>query len=317
METKCKKILITGGAGFIGSHLCKSLLNQGHQVACLDNFFTSSKKNISHLLDDKNFTLIEHNINEDLPKEIIGQIDMIYNLACPASPVHYQLDPVKTIKTNTLGIINILELARKNKAKILQASTSEVYGDPKEHPQKESYWGNVNCIGVRSCYDEGKRCAETLFMDYHRRYGLDIKIIRIFNTYGPNMALSDGRVVSNFIIQALKDEDMTIYGDGSQTRSFQYVDDLIKAMAKLMDTSEFIGPVNVGNPQEISIKDLASKIISLTNSNSKIKFSVLPKDDPIRRWPDISLAKKVLGWEPKISLEEGLKKTINYFKGKI
>lgn len=309
------KILITGGAGFIGSHLCEYFTSQGENVVCLDNFFTSSKNNIVHLFGKRNFVLIEHDINEPMPEEKIGKLDRIYNLACPASPVQYQRNAIYTIKTNTVGVINILELAKKNKARILQASTSEVYGDPKEHPQKEIYWGNVNCIGVRSCYDEGKRCAETLFMDYRRQHGLNIKIIRIFNTYGPNMALDDGRVVSNFIIQALRGEDITIYGDGSQTRSFQYIDDLIDAMVKMMNApSNFVGPLNAGNPQEITIKNLAEKIILLTKSRSRIIFLSLPEDDPARRCPDISLAKKVLKWEPKVSLEEGLKKTINYFK---
>lgn len=316
MKASPKRILITGGAGFIGSHLCKYLLNQGKQVICLDNFFTSSKENIEHLLNNKDFVLIERDINESLSK--LDNLDRIYNLASPASPVHYQSSPIETIKTNTLGVFNVLELAKKKQVRILQASTSEVYGDPQEHPQKESYWGNANCVGVRACYDEGKRCAETLFMDYHRQYGLEIKIARIFNTYGPNMVLNDGRVVSNFIIQALKGEDLTIYGDGSQTRSFQYVDDLIEAMTKFMDTPRKItGPLNMGNPQEISIKDLAEKIISLTKSKSRISYKPLPEDDPVRRCPDISLARKVLNWEPKVSLEEGLKKTINYFKTKI
>lgn len=311
------KILVTGGAGFIGSHLCEYLLNQGNEVICLDNFSTSSKDNIKHLLKNKNFKLIEHNINASLPKEEINKLDKIFNLASPASPIHYQSAPVETIKTNTLGVFNILELAKKNKARILQASTSEVYGDPKEHPQKESYWGHANCIGVRACYDESKRCAETLFMDFYRQYGLDIKIVRIFNTYGPNMALDDGRVVSNFIIQALKGEDITIYGDGSHTRSFQYVDDLIELMVKFMsDPIKITGPLNAGNPQEITVKDLAEKIISLTKSKSKMVFLSLPEDDPIRRCPDISLAKRALAWEPKVSLEDGLNKTINYFKKK-
>jgi len=311
------KTLITGGAGFIGSHLCEFLLNQGNKVVCLDNFFTSSKKNIEHLLNNKNFLFIEHDINKDLPEKKIGKLDRIYNLACPASPKHYQSNPIETIKTNTLGVINVLKLAKKSEAQVLQASTSEVYGDPKEHPQKENYWGHSNPIGIRSCYDEGKRCAETLFMDYHRQYGLDIKIIRIFNTYGPNMALDDGRVISNFIVQALKGEDITIYGDGSQTRSFQYIDDLIEAMIKFMNIPKLVGPINIGNPQEITVKNLANRIISLTGSDSKIKFLSLPEDDPVRRWPDISLAKKILNWEPKISLDEGLTRTINYFKLKL
>ena len=309
------RILVTGGAGFIGSHLCERLLSQGNKVICLDNFLTSSKSNIKHLLKNKNFNLITHDINKPFPEGKIGKIDAIYNLACPASPIWYQRDPIMTLKTNTIGVFNVLELARKNKAKILQASTSEVYGDPKEHPQTENYWGNVNCIGLRSCYDEGKRCAETLFMDYHRRYGLNVKIVRIFNTYGPRMAQDDGRVISNFIVQALKNENLTIYGNGKQTRSFQYIDDLINAIIKMMDAPKnFIGPLNLGNPHEIIIKDLAEKVICLTNSKSRIKFCSLPEDDPTKRRPDISLAKKILNWEPRVSLNDGLMKTINYFK---
>jgi len=308
------RILVTGGAGFIGSHLCERLLSQGNKVICLDNFLTSSKSNIKHLLKNKNFNLITHDINKPFPEGKIGKIDAIYNLACPASPIWYQRDPIMTLKTNTIGVFNVLELARKNKAKILQASTSEVYGDPKEHPQTENYWGNVNCIGLRSCYDEGKRCAETLFMDYHRRYGLNVKIVRIFNTYGPRMAQDDGRVISNFIVQALKNENLTIYGNGKQTRSFQYIDDLINAIIKMMDAPKnFIGPLNLGNPHEIIIKDLAEKVICLTNSKSRIKFCSLPEDDPTKRRPDISLAKKILNWEPKVSLDDGLMRTINYF----
>jgi len=310
------KILVTGGAGFLGSHLCEYLLNQGHQVICLDNFFTSKKENIAHLLKNPNFKLIRHNINYPLPEKKIGKIDRIYNLACPASPIHYQFDPVETVKTNVVGVVNVLEFARKMGARALQASTSEVYGDPKEHPQKETYRGSVNPIGPRACYDEGKRCAETLFMDYYRQYGLEIKIVRIFNTYGPRMAVGDGRVVSNFIVQALSEENITIYGDGKQTRSFQYVSDTIEAMVKMMETTkDIIGPINIGNPQEITINDLAEKILSLTKSEKKLFFLPLPENDPIHRQPDISLAKKILGWEPKISLDEGLIQTINYFRG--
>lgn len=306
-----KRILVTGGAGFIGSHLCEKLLQENNFVICLDNFFTGSKKNIEHLLDNKNFQLIEHDVT--LPYDI--EVDEIYNLACPASPPHYQYDPVKTIRTSVLGIINMLDLAKKYNAKILQASTSEIYGDPIVHPQVESYWGNVNPIGVRSCYDEGKRCAETLMMDYHRQFNVDIRIVRIFNTYGPNMALNDGRVVSNFIVQALENKDITIYGDGSQTRSFCYVSDLIDGLVKMMENPQlFIGPVNLGNPQETSILDFAKYIISLTNSSSKIIFKELPSDDPVQRKPNIELAKKELDWEPKVNAEEGIKNTINYFE---
>lgn len=306
-----KRILVTGGAGFIGSHLCEKLLQEDNFVICLDNFFTGSKKNIEHLLDNKNFQLIEHDVT--IPYDI--EVDEIYNLACPASPPHYQYDPVKTIRTSVLGIINMLDLAKKYNAKILQASTSEIYGDPIVHPQVESYWGNVNPIGVRSCYDEGKRCAETLMMDYHRQFNVDIRIVRIFNTYGPNMALNDGRVVSNFIVQALENKDITIYGDGSQTRSFCYVSDLIDGLVKMMENPQlFIGPVNLGNPQETSILDFAKYIISLTNSSSKIIFKELPSDDPVQRKPNIELAKKELDWEPKVNAEEGIKNTIKYFE---
>jgi UDP-glucuronate decarboxylase len=305
-----KKILVTGGAGFIGSHLCKKLLEQGNEVICLDNFFTGNKDNILNLLDNKRFELLRHDITFPLYLEV----DEIYNLACPASPIHYQFDPVQTTKVSVHGAINMLGLAKRTKAKILQASTSEVYGDPKIHPQVESYWGNVNPIGPRSCYDEGKRCAETLFFDYWRQHKLDIRVVRIFNTYGPNMHLDDGRVVSNFIVQALQDKDITIYGDGSQTRSFCYVDDLIRGMIKMMENDKgFLGPVNLGNPQEFSIKELAEKIIKVTESKSKLVYKSLPEDDPKQRQPDISLAKKELDWEPKISLEEGLKRTIDYF----
>ena len=309
-----KRILITGGAGFIGSHLCERLLNEGNDVICLDNFFTGSKDNIRHLLDNNRFELVRH----DITKEYFIEVDEIYNLACPASPPHYQYNAIKTIKTSVLGMINMLGLAKRCKARILQASTSEVYGDPLIHPQIESYWGNVNPIGIRSCYDEGKRCAETLMMDYHRQNKTDIRIVRIFNTYGPNMDLNDGRVVSNFIVQALKNEDITIYGDGSQTRSFCYVDDLIDGMIKMMNnTNGFIGPVNLGNPSERTILDFAKLIIKLTNSNSKIIHKPLPLDDPSKRQPDITLAKKELNFEPKVDIEEGLIKTIEYFKNKL
>ncbi|MEK7575987.1 MAG: UDP-glucuronic acid decarboxylase family protein [Patescibacteria group bacterium] len=311
MKSLKKTILITGGAGFIGSHLCKKLLADSHKVICADNFFTGSKENILNLLDNKRFELLRHDITFPLYVEV----DEIYNLACPASPIHYQLDPVQTTKTSVHGAINMLGLAKRTKAKILQASTSEVYGDPAIHPQVESYWGNVNPIGTRSCYDEGKRCAETLFFDYWRQYKLDIRIVRIFNTYGPNMLPNDGRVVSNFIVQALRGEDITIYGDGRQTRSFQYIDDLIEGMVKMMNNNKnFIGPVNLGNPDEFNIKELAEKIIKLTDSKSKIVYKELPLDDPKQRQPDISLAKEKLDWDPKINLEEGLLRTINYFK---
>lgn len=310
-----KKILVTGGAGFIGSHLCERLLNEGNDVICLDNYFTGSKDNIRHLLDSHNFELVRH----DVTTPYYAEVDEIYNLACPASPPHYQYNPIKTMKTSIYGAMNMLGLAKRTKAKILQASTSEVYGDPAIHPQVESYWGNVNPIGIRSCYDEGKRAAETLFMDYHRQNGVRIKVIRIFNTYGPRMNPNDGRVVSNFIVQALRGEDITIYGDGQQTRSFQYVDDLIEAMTRMMGTDDcFIGPVNTGNPGEFTMLELAEKVIELTNSKSNIVFHSLPSDDPKQRKPDIALAKEMLnGWEPKIKLEEGLKKTITYFEKKI
>ena len=305
-----KKILVTGGAGFIGSHLCKKLLEQNNEVLCLDNYFTGSKMNVLSMLDNPMFELIRH----DIVNPYIAEVDEIYNLACPASPIHYQHNPIQTVKISVMGAINMLETAKTTDAKILQASTSEVYGDPKIHPQVESYWGNVNPIGERSCYDEGKRCAETLFMDYHRQCDLKIKIIRIFNTYGPNMHPNDGRVVSNFIVQCLKNEDITIYGDGNQSRSFQYVDDLIEGMVRMMATSDsFIGPVNIGNPNEFTILELAQTVIKLTNSKSKLIFKSLPKDDPQQRRPDISLAKEKLDWSPKIELEEGLKKTIDYF----
>ena len=305
-----KKILVTGGAGFIGSHLCKKLLEENNEVLCLDNYFTGSKMNILPLLDNPMFELIRH----DIVNPYIAEVDEIYNLACPASPIHYQHNPIQTVKISVMGAINMLETAKATGAKILQASTSEVYGDPKIHPQVESYWGNVNPIGERSCYDEGKRCAETLFMDYHRQSQLKIKIIRIFNTYGPNMHPNDGRVVSNFIVQCLRNEDITIYGDGNQSRSFQYVDDLIEGMTKMMATpNEFIGPVNIGNPTEFTILELAQTVINLTNSKSKLIFKRLPMDDPQQRRPDITLAKEKLNWTPKIELEEGLKKTIEYF----
>ncbi|OAV76020.1 Polymyxin resistance protein PmrI [Bacteroidales bacterium Barb7] len=306
-----KQTVVTGGAGFIGSHLCERLLKEGNTVICIDNYFTGRKQNIVHLLDNPYFELVRHDIT--FPYYI--EADEIYNLACPASPVHYQFDPVSTVKTSVIGAINMLGLAKRIKARILQASTSEVYGDPSVHPQKESYWGNVNPIGIRSCYDEGKRCAETLFMDYHRQNRVDIKIIRIFNTYGTNMRPDDGRVISNFIVQALKGEALTIYGDGTQTRSFQYVDDLIEGMIRMMATEHFTGPVNIGNPNEFTMLELAEMVIRLTNSPSKIIFQPLPADDPKQRRPDISLAKEKLnGWEPKIPLEEGLRRTIDYFR---
>ena len=309
-----KKILITGGSGFLGSHLCEKLLNSKNHILCVDNYFTSSKKNISHLLDHSNFETLRH----DITFPLYAEVDEIYNLACPASPVHYQRDPVQTTKVNVLGAINMLGLAKRTKAKIFQASTSEVYGDPKISPQKESYWGNVNPIGVRSCYDEGKRAAETLFFDYHRQHKLSIKIARIFNTYGPKMANNDGRVVSNFIIQCLKNKPITIYGDGSQTRSFCYVDDLIQGIISLMKSqSSVTGPINLGNPNELTIKQIATTIKEITGSRSKLIFKKLPSDDPIQRKPDISLAKKILNWKPTTNLNEGLKKTISYFEKKI
>lgn len=307
-----KKVLVSGGAGFIGSHLCTRLVNEGHEVICLDNFFTGSKKNIEHLFDKPNFRLVEHDVIYPYCEK---EIDEIYNLACPASPIHYQYDPIQTTKTAVIGAWNMLGLAKQTGAKILQASTSEVYGDPVVHPQPENYWGNVNPIGERSCYDEGKRCAETLFMDYHRKHGIRIKIVRIFNTYGPNMLAHDGRVVSNFVVQALNNKDITIYGDGMQTRSFQYIDDFIEGMVRMMDSrDDFIGPVNIGNPGEFTILELAEKVIKLTNSKSKIIFQPLPFDDPKQRKPDITLAKKELGWAPCIPLDEGLKRIISYFK---
>ena len=305
-----KRILVTGGAGFIGSNLCKRLVKEGHDVICLDNYFTGSKENVRDLLDYHNFELVRHDVTEPY----YAEVDEIYNLACPASPPHYQYNPIKTMKTSIYGAMNMLGLAKRTKAKILQASTSEVYGDPAIHPQVESYWGNVNPIGIRSCYDEGKRAAETLFIDYYRQNNVRIKIIRIFNTYGPQMNPNDGRVVSNFIVQALKGENITIYGDGTQTRSFQYVDDLIEAMTRMMATDDnFIGPVNTGNPGEFTMLELAKKIIDLTGSKSQIVYKPLPSDDPKQRKPDITLAKEKLNWEPKVKLEEGLIKTINYF----
>jgi len=307
-----KQILVTGGAGFIGSHLCARLLSEGHSVICLDNFFTGSRSNILPLIGHKFFEVVRHDVT--LP--YYAEVDEVYNLACAASPIHYQFDAIQTVKTSVMGAINMLGNASRTKAKILQASTSEVYGDPFEHPQKESYWGNVNPIGIRSCYDEGKRVAETLFMDYHRINNVRIKIIRIFNTYGPNMHPNDGRVVSNFIVQALQGQDLTIYGDGSQTRSFQYVDDLVEGMIRMMATDDsFVGPVNIGNPNEFTIRELAEKVIQMTGSTSKIAYRPLPHDDPKQRRPDISLAKKRLDWEPTIQLEQGLQKTIEYFKG--
>jgi len=310
MKISNKRILITGGAGFLGSHLCESLVLEGHDILCVDNCFTGTKNNITHLLNKPNFEFIRH----DITFPIYLEVDEIYNLACPASPIHYQFDPVQTTKTSVHGAINVLGLAKRVKAKILQASTSEVYGDPEVHPQHESYWGKVNPIGPRSCYDEGKRCAETLFFDYYRQHALRIKVIRIFNTYGPRMHPNDGRVVSNFIVQALTNQDITIYGDGSQTRSFCYVDDLIKGMILMMNgEDEFIGPVNLGNPDEFTIYELAQKILDITGSKSNIIRKPLPQDDPMQRKPDISLAEKKLDWHPVVKLEQGLKKTIEYF----
>ncbi len=309
-----KRILVTGGAGFVGSHLCRRLLNDGNEVICLDNFFTGSKDNIIDMMSNPYFELLRH----DIQSAISLEVDEIYNLACPASPPYYQFDPVATTRTSVLGAINMLDIARKCKAKILQASTSEVYGDPEVHPQPESYRGSVSTTGIRACYDEGKRCAETLFFDYYRQYDVKIKVIRIFNTYGPYMNPDDGRVVSNFIVQALKGKDITMYGDGTQTRSFQYVDDLIDGMVKLMASpDEFTGPVNIGNPVEFTMLELAQKVVELTGSDSKLIFHPLPQDDPLQRQPLIKLAKKELNWEPTIKLEDGLKKTIEYFRGVI
>jgi UDP-glucuronate decarboxylase len=309
-----KKILVTGGAGFLGSHLCERLLNEGNEVFCLDNFFTGQKQNVAHLISNPYFEIIRH----DVTMPFFIEVDQIYNLACPASPIHYQYNPIKTIKTSVMGAINMLGLAKRIKATVLQASTSEVYGDPTVHPQVEEYWGNVNPIGERSCYDEGKRCAESLFVNYHKQNNVDIKIIRIFNTYGPRMHPNDGRVVSNFIVQALKNQDITIYGDGLQTRSFCYVDDLLDGMIRLMNSPKSItGPINVGNPEEFTMLELAQAVIRLTNSKSKIVYMPLPADDPMQRKPDITKATDLLGWKPTIKLEEGLIKTINYFKATI
>ena len=304
------RVLVTGGAGFIGSHLCELLVKANHEVICLDNYFTGSKKNVYPLLDRPGFEVIRHDIINPIDLEV----DQIYNLACPASPVFYQFNPVRTIQANVLGVTNMLELAKRTKARILQASTSEVYGDPIIHPQREDYWGNVNPIGVRSCYDEGKRVAEALMMDYHRQFGVDIRIVRIFNTYGPRMALNDGRVVSNFIVQALQSEDITIYGKGEQTRSFCYVSDLVAGLIAMMNTADFRGPVNLGNPGEFTILSLAEKVIKMTTSPSKLVFNDLPSDDPVRRKPDIGLAKEKLGWSPTIDIDAGLVRTIEYFR---
>jgi UDP-glucuronate decarboxylase len=308
-----KTILVTGGAGFIGSHLCEKLLADGHDVVCADNFFTGSKDNIRSLINHDHFELVRH----DIVNPLYLEVDRIYNLACPASPVHYQVNPIKTIKTSTVGMVNMLGLAKRVKARLLQASTSEVYGDPAEHPQKESYWGNVNPIGVRSCYDEGKRVAETLCMDYYRNNRVNIRIVRIFNTYGPRMHPNDGRVVSNFIVQALKGQPITIYGDGSQTRSFCYVDDLVTGLIRMMENDQTIGPVNLGNPAEITVRELAERVIKMTGSSSRIEVCPLPQDDPRKRRPDITVAKQALGWEPHVPLEEGLHRTIAYFQSVI
>jgi len=309
-----KKILITGGAGFIGSHLCKKLLDEGNDVLCLDNYFTGTKQNITSLLSNPYFETIRH----DICFPLYVEVDQIFNLACPASPIHYQHDPVQTTKTSVHGAINMLGLAKRINARILQASTSEVYGDPETHPQNENYWGNVNPIGPRSCYDEGKRCAETLFFDYYRQHRLDIKVVRIFNTYGPKMHPNDGRVVSNFIMQALTNKDITVFGDGKQTRSFCYIDDMVNGLQKMMDSDKkVIGPINLGNPTELKIIDLAKVIIKMTNSKSKIIHADLPMDDPVRRKPDISIAKEILDWEPDITVEDGLKETIKFFKTQI
>lgn len=307
-----KRVLITGGAGFLGSHLCDELLKDGDEVICLDNFFTGNKINLKHNILNPNFELIRHDVN--VPMNI--EVDQIYNLACPASPVHYQYDPIQTTKTSVIGAMNVLDLGKRIKARVFQASTSEVYGDPAMHPQSESYWGNVNTVGPRSCYDEGKRCAETLFFDYHRQYNVDIKVVRIFNTYGPRMHPKDGRVVSNFIVQAIRGEDITIYGNGQQTRSFCYVDDLINGFKKMMNSDRGItGPVNLGNPSEFTMLELAEKILTIVGSKSKLKFLQLPEDDPRQRQPDITLAKKKLNWAPTIGLEDGLKETVKYFNG--
>jgi UDP-glucuronate decarboxylase len=312
-ENLMKKILVTGGAGFIGSHLCETLLKQGQDVVCLDNYFTGTKENILHLRNDPHFEIIRH----DLIHPITLEVDEIYNLACPASPVHYQFNPVKTVKTNVMGTLNMLGLAKRVKARILQASTSEVYGDPSVHPQNETYWGNVNCIGPRGCYDEGKRVAETLMMDYHRQHGVDIRIARIFNTYGPRMAINDGRVVSNFIVQALRGEAITVYGKGQQTRSFCFISDLVRGLVAMMEQNDIIGPVNLGNPHEFTILSLAEKVKAMTGSKSAIVFKDLPQDDPIQRKPDIGRAKKYLAWTPGVELEEGLKQTVAYFRDQV
>lgn len=307
-----QRVLVTGGAGFLGSHLCERLLDEGHNVICLDNYFTGQKRNIFHLLDNRHFEAVRH----DIVNPVFLEVDQIYNLACPASPVHYQFNPVKTTKTSVMGAINMLGLAKRVKAKILQASTSEVYGDPSVHPQLESYWGHVNPIGIRACYDEGKRCAETLFFDYYRQNGVNIRVVRIFNTYGPRMHPHDGRVISNFIVQALSGDPITIFGDGSQTRSFCFVDDMVEGFVRMMDASDdLIGPVNLGNPGEYTMLDLARHIVTLTRSRSSIEFHPSPMDDPQRRRPDISLARERLGWEPEVDIQTGLKKTIAYFKG--
>jgi UDP-glucuronate decarboxylase len=305
------RVLVTGGAGFIGSHLCEALLNRGYEVLCVDNYFTGSRDNIAHLLANPHFELLRHDITFPLYVEV----SQIYNLACPASPIHYQFDPVQTTKTSVLGAINVLGLAKRVKGKILQASTSEIYGDPTIHPQTEDYWGNVNTLGPRACYDEGKRCAETLFFDYYRQHRIDIKVVRIFNTFGPNMNPHDGRVVSNFIMQALQNEDITIYGNGEQTRAFCYVSDLIQGLIAMMESSNLTGPVNLGNPVETTVRALAEKIITMIGSKSRIVFRPLPQDDPVQRCPDISIARQALGWEPSVALEDGLRQTIDYFAG--
>lgn len=304
------RILVTGGAGFVGSHLCERLIQDGHHVLCLDNFFSGSRDNVQALIPLPEFELLRH----DITQPILLEVDRIYNLACPASPIHYQTNPVKTVKTNVLGAIHVLGIAKRVRARVLQASTSEIYGNPLEHPQKEEYWGNVNPVGLRSCYDEGKRIAETLMMDYHRQNHVDVRIARIFNTYGPRMSINDGRVVSNFVVQALRGQDITVYGQGEQTRSFCFVSDLIEGLVRLMGVENFTGPVNLGNPTEFRVIDLAQKVIELTGSSSRIQYRPLPSDDPERRRPDISLARQVLGWEPRVPLEEGLRQTIDYFK---
>ncbi|MBI5827452.1 MAG: SDR family oxidoreductase [Deltaproteobacteria bacterium] len=308
-----KRVLVTGGAGFIGSHLCDRLLKEGNEVLCLDNFFTGRKENIAHLLDSRHFELIRHDVIEP----VLLEVDQIYNLACPASPVHYQYNPVKTIKTNIMGALNMLGLAKRVRARILQASTSEVYGDPKEHPQREEYWGNANPVGPRACYDEGKRCAESLMFSYHKQNGVEIRVVRIFNTYGPRMLENDGRVVSNFIVQALRGNDITVYGDGSQTRSFCYVDDLVDGMIRMMNNDAVIGPINLGNPGEFTVLELANIVKKLANSRSNIVYKPLPQDDPAQRQPDITKAKKHLDWSPAVKLEEGLVKTVEYFSARI